>query len=209
MTTFSRASLVFAAALAPLVALLSPSSAYAEGEDAKPVENYRRGSFAITSGMDLISPFVGNNQGWNGAIKALGSNTNSTPHGVVGLGLNARGAVKGFVIGGQFGVTYFDGLSANPLVTPGISFGYAIPMTDGVALTPSARAVAILDTGGGSNSQTLIQATGELAAEIFFGKHAFLEPVLSVGDFHGSGAGVESSSDILVYGVGYRLGLVF
>ena len=148
--------------------------------------------------MDIASPLF-NTQAWTGVASPMISG--SSAQGMVSLGANARFVTSGVVIGGQIGVAYVGGLINDAVIVPGVSIGYAIPITSSIALTPAARAVLLLSTASGSSPS--LQATGEIGAEFFIGKHAFIEPVVSAGGVQSTGGGT------LIVGVGYRIGAVF
>jgi hypothetical protein len=110
------------------------------------------------------------------------------------------------VIGAQLGFSFVDQLISSAIIVPGVSVGYAIPLAGQLALTPAIRSIFFLSTA--QNSSASIQLTGEVGLEYFFGKHGYIEPVFSMGDFQNTGAGTSGQATFIL-GVGYRLGVVF
>jgi len=158
-------------------------------------------SVSLVSGMDFVSFLAPN--GWTGLATDFGP---GGADGVLGLNASARVVFSGIVFGAQFGAFYVNGITSKTVLYPGFSIGYAIPLIDRLALTPSFHTEFLISTA--SNSSAVVQLTGEVGLEVFLGKHGFIEPVISMGDLQNTGAGT-SGQATFIFGVGYRLGVVF
>jgi hypothetical protein len=167
-----------------------------------PVEDYRAMSGGLVSGFDLMLP-LGAPSGWTGLATQFGA---TKAAGIVGFNVAGRFVIQGLVIGAQVGFSFFDGLISNTIVIPGVSVGYAIPLTGQLALTPAFRTVFLIPTA--PNSSADLQITGEVGLEYFFGKHGYMEPVIAMGDYQVTNLGT-SGQATFIFGVGYRLGVVF
>ncbi|MGO8993499.1 MAG: hypothetical protein ACLQVI_09220 [Polyangiaceae bacterium] len=181
---------------------VSALPAFAQAGEESPVGSYRAESVSLTSGMDLVVP-VGAPSGWTGFSTRFG---NSDTAGIVGIDANVRLVVSGVVLGAQLGVAFYDQIISDAIFVPGLSVGYAIPLSRKLALTPSLHSVFLLSTAGGASPD--VQLTAEAALEWFLARQAFIEPVLAMGDYQDTGAG-RSGTATFIFGIGYRLGVVF
>lgn len=189
-----RSALLVPCAAAAL-AISAPASA-----DQTPIDYYRTRSVSLTLGLDYS---LGGQLQWGGLATQFGT---TGAAGIFGLGAAARVVVSGIVLGAELGVTYIDKLVTSAVFFPGFLVGYAAPLTDRVALTPAFHGDFLISTAPGSS--LLAQLTGELGLEVLLGKHGYIEPVLSMGALQNTGAG-KSGDATFVFGVGYRLGVVF
>lgn len=182
------------AALATLAAL--PRIARA---DDSPVAAYRSDSFGMTTGMETTFALFGG-LSLAGDVIPSGSGGSS---GFFQLGFDGRYVRSGVMVGAGLQVFFQDG-SMSTIVSPHLSVGYAIPISDRLALTPSVHGSLqdVPDTGGIG----FFFVRGEVALEYFFGRHGYIEPVVTVGDLVPAG---DSSGSAVIVGIGYRLGVVF
>ncbi len=177
-------------------------SSRALGDDEAPAYAYRHRAFAITSGFGVAFPFVAQG-GWNGFSTNLDA---AGPVGLVAIDASFRAIISGMWLGAELGVTFMDRVTTNAIVSPGLTAGFVIPLLPRLAFSTALHTIFIVPTAPGSSAD--LQITGELSLEIFFGRHAFIEPVFAVGDFHRTDAGARGMSYFVV-GTGYRLGVVF
>jgi len=182
-------------------ALATLAAARPAAADETPVARYRRLSVSMIMGMDLFATVAGPGGGWTGFDSQLGSNPAAA---IVGLGASVRVVARGLVMGAELGVEYLNAQSSPATVVfPGFTLGYAIPIVDRVAFTPAFHSGFVVSSAAGSS--VVAELLGEVGFEIFLGKHGFVEPVVSMGDYHNAA----NSADVFVFGVGYRLGVVF
>ena len=139
---------------------VSALPAFAQAGEESPVGSYRAESVSLTSGMDLVVP-VGAPSGWTGFSTRFG---NSDTAGIVGIDANVRLVVSGVVLGAQLGVAFYDQIISDAIFVPGLSVGYAIPLSRKLALTPSLHSVFLLSTAGGASPD--VQLTAEAALEV-------------------------------------------
>jgi hypothetical protein len=190
--------LCLAVCTAPAVAAAQPRPGPA-GEPG-PARRYARGSFALTtsSSMNLgffDAPNVGS--GFTGG--ALGGNVMARLVLRPGLLVQARGGVDALFMSGAAGL--YLAMAARI----GLGVGWALPLSDRVALSPSVGYDLTLVAGGiNSNLTGLAHAvTAEVPLTIFVTRGGFIEPFVM------GGAALAFGGVAPVVGVGHRFGLVF
>jgi hypothetical protein len=163
-----------------------------EEKKQSPVEHYRTLSFSLLSDAGAAFSFQSGQD-----LAALD------------LGASLRIVVQGFVIGAQVSVVYEKATGGTAFeigaVEPGIALGYAFPVSERVAITPSARALFFVPFTNTGTSANFGEFTGEVAATCFLGTNGFIEPYIAAGDYQLFSGG---SAEFL-FTFGYRLGVVF
>ena len=157
-----------------------------------PVEHYRDLSFSLLSDAGASFTFQTGQD-----LLALN------------LGASLRVVVQGFVIGAQLSLVYEKATSGLAFeigaIDPGITLGYAFRVSDRVALMPSAHALFFVPFTSTGTTSVIGEFTGEIAATCFVGMNGFIEPYIAAGDYQPFANG---SAEFL-FGIGYRLGVVF